>query len=54
MSDPGSLFSAVVNGLKGATDTAVGLSKLHTLAAVNSKAIELQQIIFQTQSAALM
>src|SRR3712207_5855457 len=47
------LFQAAMTGLKTAADIALGLNKLNTMAEVNAKAIELQQIIMHVQSSAL-
>lgn len=47
------LFQGAMTGLKAAADIALGLSKLKTMAEVNAKAIELQQIILGVQSTAL-
>src|SRR5688572_10662357 len=53
MADPVTLFQRAVTALKGAGDIAQGLSKLNTLAEVQSKAVELQQIILAAQASAL-
>jgi hypothetical protein len=45
MTDPISLFVTIGTQLKVAADMAVGLSKLHTSAEVDAKAIELQRVI---------
>lgn len=46
-------FQTTVGTLKSAADVAISLSKLHTMAEVQAKAIELQQIILSAQSSAL-
>src|ERR1700682_283801 len=45
-----SLFIGIASQLKTAADIAVGLGKLHTMAEVNAKAIELQTAILGLQS----
>lgn len=50
MTDPLTLFVSIGSNLKAATDIAVGLSKLKTMAEVNAKAIELQGAILRLQS----
>jgi hypothetical protein len=50
MTDPMTLFVSIGANLKAATDIAIGLSKLKTLAEVNAKAIELQGAILRLQS----
>lgn len=52
MADVTLLLSAMA-GLKHAADIAVGLHKLHTLTEVNTKAVELLQVILNVQGAAL-
>src|SRR5713226_3130242 len=47
------LIGGAITGLKTAADIAVGLSKLHTMAEVQAKAIELNQIILAAQSGAM-
>jgi hypothetical protein len=47
------LIQAAVLGLKAAADIAIGFNKLKTMAEVQGKAIELQQIILSAQSNAL-
>ncbi|MFZ5524970.1 MAG: hypothetical protein ACOY9D_12950 [Pseudomonadota bacterium] len=47
------MLQGAVTGLKTAADIAIGLGKLHTMAEVQSKAIELQQVILSAQSSAL-
>ncbi|WP_050808508.1 hypothetical protein [Collimonas fungivorans] len=47
------LLQGAVTGLKTAADIAIGMSKLKTMAEVNAKAIELQQVILSAQSNAL-
>lgn len=46
------LLQGAIGGLKTAGDIAVSLGKLNTMAQVNAKAIELQQIILAAQSSA--
>lgn len=53
MVDPVTIIQGAVTALKGAGDIAQGLSKLNTMAEVQAKAIELQQIILSAQSYAL-
>ena len=50
MTDPLSLFVSIGSQLRAATDIAIGLGKLHTMAEVNAKAIELQGAILSLQS----
>lgn len=47
------LIGGAVTGLKTAADIAIGFSKLNTMAEVQGKAIELQQVILSAQSGAL-
>lgn len=47
------MLQGAITGLKFAADLAIGLGKIHTLAEVQGKAIELQQIILSAQSSAL-
>lgn len=47
------LLQGAITGLKTAADIAIGLSKLNTMAEVQGKAVELQQIILSAQSSAL-
>ena len=47
------LLQGAITGLKTAADIVIGLSKLNTIAEVNAKAIELQQVILSVQSSAL-
>ena len=47
------MFQGAISGLKTAADLAIGLSKLNTMAEVQGKAIELQQIILSAQGSAL-
>jgi hypothetical protein len=46
------LIQGAIGGLKTAFDIATGISKLNTMAEVNAKAIELQQIILSAQTSA--
>ncbi len=46
-------FQGAISGLKAAAEGAIALGKLHTLAEVQAKAVELQQIILSAQSSAL-
>jgi hypothetical protein len=50
MSDPMTLFVGIAAQLKTAAEIAIGLGKLHTMAEVNAKAIELQGAILGLQS----
>jgi hypothetical protein len=50
MSDPATLFVSIGAQLRAATEIAIGLGRLHTMAEVNAKAIELQGAILRLQS----
>lgn len=47
------MLQGAIGGLKTAADIAVGLSNLKTMAEVQGKAVELQQVILAAQSSAL-
>lgn len=54
MADPLTLFVGIGTQLRAAADIAIGLGKLHTMAEVNAKAIELQSAILGLQSDAFI
>ena len=47
------LFQGAISALRGAADIAKGLVELNTMAEVQAKAVELQQIVLSAQGSAL-